>query len=163
MDMEAPAVEPAPLLDAETTDPPIEDSGMSGVDVPVPEPAEDELLITPETVFEISFDVHPEDITDDSGCLWSVIEDCFEASRKKEGLRRVEVNFRKLNDHDKALFLKAMKKEWHSWIDKKAASVCKSRGIFPDRIIRAIGGCLFGRSLVIQMRKPEHRRHGWCW
>ena len=145
MDLEAPSIEPAPLLDAETTDPPIEDTEMSGIDVPVPEPAEDELLITPkklnknkqEMVFEISFDVHPEDITDDMGCLWSVLEDCFEASPKKERLRRVEVNFRKLNDKDKALFLQAMKKEWNSWIDNKVTSVCKSRGISPDRIIRA--------------------------
>ena len=51
--------------------------------------------------------------------------------------RRVEVNFRKLNDHDKKLFEKAMQKEWNSWVENKVTTICKSKGIPIDRIIKA--------------------------
>ena len=115
----------------------------SGIDVPVPEAGEDELAVTArlakvEQVFELSFDIHPEDITENPLCLWNLFEECFQAAPpSKAKQRRVEVQFRKLNPEDKKLFLKAMQKEWQSWVDNKVTSLCKARGIPTERIIRA--------------------------
>ena len=115
----------------------------SGIDVPVPNAGEDELAVTArlqqaEHVFELSFDVHPEDITENPLCLWNLFEECLQAApQSKAKQRRVEVQFRKLNPHDKKLFLQAMQKEWQSWIDNKVTSLCKARGIPTERIIRA--------------------------
>ena len=115
----------------------------SGIDVPVPEAGEDELAVTArlqqaEHVFELSIDVHPEDITENPLCLWNLFEECLQAApQSKAKQRRVEVQFRKLNPHDKKLFLQAMQKEWQSWIDNKVTSLCKARGIPTERIIRA--------------------------
>ena len=55
--------------------------------------------------------------------------------KAKQG--RVEVNLRKLSPHDQKLFEGAMKKEWNSWIENKVTSICKSRGLPPERIIKA--------------------------
>ena len=52
--------------------------------------------------------------------------------KAKQG--RVEVNLRKLSPHDQKLFEGAMKREWNSWIENKVTSICKSRGIPPERI-----------------------------
>ena len=46
-------------------------------------------------------DVVKTDITDDPLCLWAVLEECFEATTPKAKLRRVEVNYRRLNEGDK--------------------------------------------------------------
>ena len=55
--------------------------------------------------------------------------------KAKQG--RVEVNLRKLSPHDQKLFEGVMKREWNSWIENKVTSICKSRGIPPERIIKA--------------------------
>ncbi len=112
---------------------------------PVPEIEDDELLVdvgsekvrASESVLVVSMDVVKTDITDDPLCLWAVLEECFAASTPKAKLRRVEVNYRRLNDGDKDLFKKAMQKEWQSWVDNKVTSLCTKRGIAPDKIIRA--------------------------
>ena len=80
-------------------------------------------------MFELSVDVHPEDITENPLCLWSVLEDCFAVSVPKAKLYRVEVSFRKLSESDKLLFEKAMQQEWKSWIENKVVSLCRSKGI----------------------------------
>eukprot|EP00434_Breviolum_minutum_P007465 symbB.v1.2.006587.t1/scaffold387.1/size215482/10 len=123
--------------------PPVEEA----INTPVPEPGEDELFVkqektkkkTPNTeyVFEVGIDVYPEDVTDNELFLWGVLEECFQVNTPKAKQRRVEVSFRKLNESDKELFRQAMKKEWQSWIDNKVVSLCKARGISPDRIIKA--------------------------
>ena len=143
---------PVPASEPETTDtltPETEDVPMSGVDVPVPET--DELFAGKnkskintrknnrkvEQVFELSFDIFPQDITSNPLCLWSAFEECFAVTPGKAKQRRVEVNFRKLSEEDKALFEKAMQKEWQSWIDNRVTSLCKAKGIPLDRIIKA--------------------------
>ena len=90
-----------------------------------------------ESVLVVSMDVVKTDITDDPLCLWAVLEECFEATTPKAKLRRVEVNYRRLNEGDKELFKKAMQKEWQSWVDNKVTSLCTKRGIASDKIIRA--------------------------
>ena len=122
-------------------------AAQEAIDTPVPEPGDDELLVqrndhpkkipNTEYVFEVGLDVFPEDVTDNELFLWGVLDECFLAHTPKAKQRRVEVSFRKLNETDKELFRKAMKKEWQSWIDNKVVSLCKARGISPDRIIKA--------------------------
>lgn len=122
--------------------PPVEEA----INTPVPEPGDDELFVKQEKtkkknpnteyVFEVGIDVYPEDVTDNELFLWGVLEECFQVNTPK-AKRRVEVSFRKLNESDKELFRQAMKKEWQSWIDNKVVSLCKARGISPDRIIKA--------------------------
>lgn len=90
-----------------------------------------------ESVLEVSIDVNLDDITSDPFCLFHVLDECLTVAAPKAKLRRVEVSYRKLQDHDKALFQKAMQKEWQSWVDNRVTSLCKNRGISPDRIIRA--------------------------
>ena len=90
-----------------------------------------------ESVLEVSIDVNRDDITSDPFCLFHVLDECLTVAAPKAKLRRVEVSYRKLQDHDKALFQKAMQKEWQSWVDNRVTSLCKNRGISPDRIIRA--------------------------
>ena len=51
--------------------------------------------------------------------------------------RRVEVSLRKLSKEDKVLFEKAMQKEWQTWVENRVMSLCKRRGIDPEKIIRA--------------------------
>ena len=116
-----------------------------GVDVPIP--IDDEELAVESSItskkkrvldiFEVSIDVHPQDITDDPLCLWGVIEDCFNVAVPKAKQRRVEVSLRKLTQEDKDRFEVAMQKEWNSWIENKVISLCKARGIPYERIIRA--------------------------
>ena len=50
---------------------------------------------------------------------------------------RVEVSFRKLSKEDQKLFGKAMQKEWNSWIENKVSSLCKSKGISTEKVIKA--------------------------
>ena len=78
-----------------------------------------------------------DDITGNPLCLWQVLEECLLVATPKAKLRRVEVSYRKLSPGDKELFKKAMQKEWQSWVDNKVTSLCKSKGISLDRIIRA--------------------------
>ena len=123
--------------------PPVEEA----INTPVPEPGDDELFVKQEKtkrknpnteyVFEVGIDVYPEDVTDNELFLWGVLDECFQANTPKAKQRRVEVSFRKLNESDKELFRQAMKKEWQSWIHNKVVSLCKARGISPDRIIKA--------------------------
>ena len=115
------------------------------VNVPVPEEDEEGLMVDigtekvkrQESVLEVSFNVTSEDITTDPLCLWHVLDECLQVTTSKAKLRRVEVSYRKLNPNDQALFQKAMQKEWQSWVDNKVTSLCKSRGIDPNRIIKA--------------------------
>lgn len=115
------------------------------VNVPVPEEDEEGLMVDigtekvkrQESVLEVSFNVTSEDITTDPLCLWHVLDECLQVTTSKAKLRRVEVSYRKLNPSDQALFQKAMQKEWQSWVDNKVTSLCKSRGIDPNRIIKA--------------------------
>lgn len=135
---------PAPNdLEAEQ---PMEDSGAEPVpqpvDAPVPNEEDDELMVTrtktprQETVLEVSLDIMPEDITNNPLCLWNVLDECMMTTPKAKQ-RKVEVSFRKLSPSDKALFEKAMQKEWNSWVENKVTSICKSKGVSPDRIIKA--------------------------
>ena len=114
-------------------------------EVPIPIDDDEELIMEHEEcepiphkhdVMEVSIEVRPEDISENSLCLWEVLEDCFTVQTPSKQ-RRVEVNFRKLNQEEKAKFEVAMKKEWQSWIDNKVTSLCKSRGIPRERVIRA--------------------------
>jgi hypothetical protein len=88
-------------------------------------------------VLEVSIDIHPEDISDNPLCLWSVLDECLVAAPSKAAKRRVEVSLRKQNEGDKKLFEKAMQKEWQSWVENKVMSLTKRHGIDPERIIRA--------------------------
>eukprot|EP00435_Cladocopium_sp_Y103_P018401 s905_g4.t1 len=132
----------APSAPAETAD---AEMSQAAIDLPVnvPVPMEEDDLhvhakpLTSHQVFELSVDVHPEDITDNPLCLWSVLEDCFAVSIPKAKQRRVEVSFRKLSEGDKLLFEKAMQKEWNSWIENKVVSICRSKGIPVERVIKA--------------------------
>ena len=119
------------------------DVEMQPHEIPVPD--DDELILEHEEhmpvphkhdVMEVSIELRAEDITDSPLCLWEVLEDCFTVQPAAKQ-RRVEVNFRKLSPEDKAKFEVAMKKEWQSWIDNKVTSLCKSRGIPRERVIRA--------------------------
>ena len=126
---------PVPEVDQEM------EESQRAVDTPVPMDDDDELQVTAtkhssHQVLEVSFNVNPEDITDDPLCLWGVIDECFEVTPKAKQ-RRVEVNFRKLSPTDKKLFEGAMKKEWNSWIENKVTSICRSKGIPAERIIKA--------------------------
>ena len=111
--------------------------------IPVPDDDEDLAVESKpvakrvEHVLEVSLNVLPTDISDNPNFLWGVLDECLVASPAQTKLRRVEVNFRKLNPEDKKLFEKAMQKEWNSWIENKVTTICKSRGISPDRIIKA--------------------------
>ena len=114
------------------------------VSVPVPEDDEGLMVETgngrikrQESVLEVSFNVTSEDITADPLCLWHVLDECLQITTSKAKLRRVEVSYRKLNPTDQGLFKQAMQKEWQSWVDNRVTSLCKSRGIDPDRIIKA--------------------------
>ena len=118
----------------------VEERLQRAVEHPVPE--DEDLLVTArkqrEEVFELSFDIYPEDIRDNPFFLWGIVDECYEVNTAQAKKRNVEVSFRKLNDHDnKKLFEAAMQKEWQSWIDNKVTSICSSRGISRDRIIRA--------------------------
>ena len=138
-------VQPAPPQPPEDTDMHAETSETDGIDVPIP--VDDEELAVEGSnlpkgkrvhdIFEVSIDVHPQDITEDPLCLWGVIEDCFNVSVPKAKQRRVEVSLRKLTQEDKDRFEVAMQKEWNSWIENKVISLCKARGIPYERIIRA--------------------------
>ena len=88
-------------------------------------------------VLEVSLDIHPSDITDNPLCLWTVLDECLSVAPQKAAKRRVEVSMRKLSNEDQKLFEKAMQKEWQSWVDNKVMSLCKSRGIDPNKIIKA--------------------------
>jgi hypothetical protein len=133
----------APAAPAETADAEMSQEAIDlPVNTPVPMETEDDFHVhakprVSHQVFEMSVDVHPEDITENPLCLWSVLEDCFAVSVPKAKLRRVEVSFRKLSESDKLLFEKAMQKEWNSWIESKVVSICRSKGIPTERIIRA--------------------------
>ena len=133
----------APAAPAETADAEMSQEAIDlPVNTPVPMETEDDFHVhakpkVSHQVFEMSADVHPEDITENPLCLWSVLEDCFAVSVPKAKLRRVEVSFRKLSESDKLLFEKAMQKEWNSWIENKVVSICRSKGIPTERIIRA--------------------------
>ena len=76
----------------------------------------------------------------------------------------------KLQDADKALFSKAMQKEWQSWVDNRVTYLCKNKGMSPlDRIIRARwvltwkkgsdpddkSGVLKARLVLIGWEEPE--------
>ena len=143
----------------------VPDVPMSGVDVPVPEPTEDELLVhrsqekVSEHIFELSIDITPEDITDNPLCLWRVLDECFQVTTSKAKQRRVEVNFRKLSPADKKLFEKAMQKEWQSWVDNKLTSICKARGIPAERIIRCRWVLVWKKSSDpdVRVRTPKAR------
>ena len=83
----APAA-PAEMADAEMTQEAID----LPVNTPVPMDVEDGLNVRAKPlvshqVFEMSVDVHPEDITENPLCLWSVLEDCFAVSVPKAKLR----------------------------------------------------------------------------
>ena len=69
-------------------------------------------------------------------CLWGVLDECFQVTPKAK-LRRVEVSFRRLSNEDQKLFEKAMQKEWNSWIENKVTSLCKSKGIPTEKVIKA--------------------------
>ena len=126
-------------------DPPPEEE-PNPITTPVPNNrSDDELLLEHEDAFpvpdkhevmEVSIEVRPDDIAENPLFLWGVIEDCFNVVPKAKQ-RKVEVNYRKLSVEDKAKFEVAMKKEWQSWIDNKVTSLCHSRGIPRERIIRA--------------------------
>ena len=88
-------------------------------------------------VMEISIDITPEDITDNPLCLWSVLDECLQVATTKAAKRRVEVSLRKLSKEDRALFEKAMQKEWQSWVENQVMSLCKKRGVDPEKVIRA--------------------------
>ena len=88
-------------------------------------------------VLEVSLDIHPEDITENPLCLWTVLDECLVAAPTKAQKRRVEVSMRKLSEPDKKLFEKAMQKEWQSWVENKVMSLVKSRGIDPAKVIKA--------------------------
>ena len=88
-------------------------------------------------VMEISIDITPEDITDNPLCLWSVLDECLQVATTKAAKRRVEVSLRKLSNEDRALFEKAMQKEWQSWVENRVMSLCKKRGVDPEKVIRA--------------------------
>ena len=81
-------------------------------------------------------DIMPEDISDNPMCLWGVLDECFQVTPKAK-LRRVEVSFRKLSNEDQKLFEKAMQKESNSWIENKVTSLCKSKGIPTEKVIKA--------------------------
>ena len=128
-----------PHLEEPSPQSPPEDKPPEPADVPAP--SDDELIVTRDTIrseqiFEMSVEVCPEDITDNPLCLWNVLDECFEVTPKAK-LRRVEVSFRKLSPADKTLFEGAMKKEWNSWIENKVTSLCKTKGVPIDRIIKA--------------------------
>lgn len=105
-------------------------------------PSDDEFALEQENikqhvVLEVSLDISSDDITNSPLFLWGVIEECFELKTSVQKKRRVEVSFRKLSPSDKKLFEQAMQKEWNSWIENKVTSLCKSRGIPTERIIKA--------------------------
>ena len=99
-------------------------------------PSADRKTQRAEQVFEVSMDVLATDITSDPLCLWEVLDECFEVTPKAKQ-RKVEVSFRNLSPHEKKLFEGAMQKEWNSWIENRVTSLCKSKGVSTDRIIRA--------------------------
>eukprot|EP00438_Fugacium_kawagutii_P028282 Skav227626 [mRNA] locus=C9358797:125:8101:- [translate_table: standard] len=127
---------------SEPSQPPLEPP-VSGIDQPVP--SDDELMVetkdgpvkAKESVLEVSLDVTRDDISNDPLFLWHVLDDCLVVATQKAKLRRVEVSYRKLSPGDQELFKKAMQKEWQSWIDNKVTSICKNRGIDPNKVIRA--------------------------
>eukprot|EP00438_Fugacium_kawagutii_P012099 Skav209448 [mRNA] locus=scaffold2199:144696:152896:- [translate_table: standard] len=88
-------------------------------------------------VLEVSFDITPGDITDNPLCLWTVLDECLAVASTKATKRRVEVSLRRLNSEDRALFDKAMQKEWQSWVENRVVSLCKRHGVDAERIIRA--------------------------
>ena len=124
---------------------PAADTGPEAVDpLTAKIPSDDELAVevqNPKTkaeqVLEVSLDVLSTDIVDNPLFLWGVLDECLMANPAQTKLRRVEVNFRKLNPSDKKLFEKAMQKEWNSWVENKVTTICKSKGISPERIIKA--------------------------
>ena len=104
-------------------------------------------------------DVLATDITSDPLCLWEVLDECFEVTPKAKQ-RKVEVSFRNLSPHEKKLFEGAMRKEWNSWIENRVTSLCKSKGVSTDRIIRA--RWVLGKRVVTQMIETRPRRHALC-
>ena len=109
-------------------------------------PSDDELAVEvknskPKTkveqVLDISLDMLSTDIVDNPVFLWGVLDECLMANPAQTKMRRVEVNFRKFNPEDKKPFEKAMQKEWNSWVENKVTTICKSKGISPERIMKA--------------------------
>ena len=86
---------------------------------------------------EVSLDILATDVSDNPHFLWGILDECFMATPAAAKQRRVEVNFRKLSPEDKRLFEGAMQKEWNSWVENKVTTICKSRGIPTERIIKA--------------------------
>ena len=124
---------------------PAASTGSEAVDpLTAPIPEDDELAVEVENpkakaeqVLEVSLDVLSTDIVDNPLFLWGVLDECLMANPAQTKMRRVEVNFRKLNPNDKKLFEKAMYKEWNSWVENKVTTICKAKGISPERIIKA--------------------------
>ena len=149
-DVHSTAVEPSTSISLEpapsVNEPAVEvDLTNSPADNPVdasqvPVPTDDELLVTKvreEHILEVSLDLLATDIIDSPNFLWNVLDECLLATPVPAKQRRVEVNFRKLSPQDKKLFEGAMQKEWNSWIENKVTTICKSRGISPEKIIKA--------------------------
>ena len=147
-------IEDPQSVPVETTDSPMhapeqpaEMESTAAEDVPESDPphiqSDDEGLVAESNpvksaeVMEISIDVTPEDIMDNPLCLWSVLDECLQVATTKAAKRRVEVSLRKLSQEDRALFEKAMQKEWQSWVENRVMSLCKSRGVDPEKVIRA--------------------------
>lgn len=120
---------------------------------PIPVDTDDELQVqheqsppkVSEQVFEMSVDIVPEDISDNPLCLRGILDERFQATPKAK-LRRVEASFRKLSSDDQKLFKQATQKEWQSWIENNITSLCKSRRISTDRIIKARWALVWKKS-----------------
>ena len=109
------------------------------INTPVPD-NDDGLMVNSkrvEQVLEVSLDILATDVSDNPHFLWGILDECFMATPAAAKQRRVEVNFRKLSPEDKRLFEGAMQKEWNSWVENKVTTICKSRGIPTERIIKA--------------------------
>ena len=138
------AVASGDMPESSVPDVPIEPAAPSEeppnpINTPVPE--DNELSVEhkkrTEQVLEVSFDVLTTDINDNPNFLWGILDECLLAGPAPAKQRRVEVNFRKLSPSDKKLFEGAMQKEWNSWVENKVTTICKSRGIPQERIIKA--------------------------
>ena len=135
---------PPPVSDAAET-PNAAEGAAPAVPHEVPVPDDDTGLLVDssqsevrnEHVLEISLDVLATDVVDNPLFLWGILDECLVAAPSQAKQRRVEVNFKKLNPQDKKLFEGAMHKEWNSWVENKVTSICSSRGIPPERIIKA--------------------------
>ena len=61
-------------------------------------------------VLEVSLDIHPEDITENPLCLWTVLDECLVAAPTKAQKRRVEVSMQNLANQTKSCLKKPCKK-----------------------------------------------------